>query len=302
MKEIERLIYPVSFYRNKAVHVKRTCEQILTRYGGAVPATMEELLTLPGVGRKTANLVLILAHRSAREHLRRHARPPHLEPPRLGRDADARADRAGALRGRRPQMVAAHQSVSGDVGTERVPAGLSAVRQLRARRPLSENRRHEGRKESRRWRPRRRSEAGAISGASEICDYDASRVAFCAALLAACRRARRHRRAPGRSIVLETAKGTIEFETYPEEAPKTVAQIIALVKRNFYNGLRFHRAETGLGLVQVGDPQSRNILNARDVGAGRQREADRRGRNDEEAPPRARGGRDGLPRHRSQVG
>ena len=64
VKEIERLIYPVSFYRNKAVHIQRTCEQILSRYGGAVPETMEELLTLPGVGRKTANLVLILAHRS----------------------------------------------------------------------------------------------------------------------------------------------------------------------------------------------------------------------------------------------
>ena len=64
VKEIERLIYPVSFYRNKAVHVKGTCEQIMTRFGGRVPGTMEELLTLPGVGRKTANLVLILAHRS----------------------------------------------------------------------------------------------------------------------------------------------------------------------------------------------------------------------------------------------
>jgi len=63
-RRIERLIYPVSFYRNKAVHVLRTCEQIVTRYGGNVPDTMEELLTLPGVGRKTANLVLILAHRS----------------------------------------------------------------------------------------------------------------------------------------------------------------------------------------------------------------------------------------------
>jgi endonuclease III len=63
-KEIERLIYPVSFYRNKAVHVKETCRQIVARFGGRVPETMEELLTLPGVGRKTANLVLILAHRS----------------------------------------------------------------------------------------------------------------------------------------------------------------------------------------------------------------------------------------------
>jgi endonuclease III len=64
VKEIEHLIYPVSFYRNKAVHVHRTCEQMLSRYGGVVPDTMDELLTLPGVGRKTANLVLILAHQS----------------------------------------------------------------------------------------------------------------------------------------------------------------------------------------------------------------------------------------------
>jgi endonuclease III len=63
--EIQRLIYPVSFYRQKAAHVKETCRQLLTRYRGVVPRTMEELLTLPGVGRKTANLVLILAHRSA---------------------------------------------------------------------------------------------------------------------------------------------------------------------------------------------------------------------------------------------
>ncbi|MBA2305941.1 MAG: endonuclease III [Acidobacteria bacterium] len=65
VKQIEGLIYPASFYRNKAVHVTQTCEQIMTRFGGRVPSTMEELLTLPGVGRKTANLVLILAHGSA---------------------------------------------------------------------------------------------------------------------------------------------------------------------------------------------------------------------------------------------
>jgi endonuclease-3 len=61
---IERLIYPVSFYRTKARHVKETCRQLLRRYGGRVPNRMEELLTLPGVGRKTANLVLILSHGS----------------------------------------------------------------------------------------------------------------------------------------------------------------------------------------------------------------------------------------------
>lgn len=61
----------------------------------------------------------------------------------------------------------------------------------------------------------------------------------------------------GPVIVLETAKGTVELETYPEEAPKTVEQILSLVKRNFYNGQRFHRAE--MGLVQIGDPTSRNM-------------------------------------------
>ena len=61
---IEALIYPVSFYRVKARHVKTTCRELMTRFGGTVPGRMEDLLTLPGVGRKTANLVLILSHAS----------------------------------------------------------------------------------------------------------------------------------------------------------------------------------------------------------------------------------------------
>jgi endonuclease III len=63
-KQIETLIYPVSFYRHKARHVKATCRILIEKFGGRVPHTMEELLTLPGVGRKTANLVLILAFKS----------------------------------------------------------------------------------------------------------------------------------------------------------------------------------------------------------------------------------------------
>jgi endonuclease-3 len=65
-RQIERLIYPVSFYRNKARHVKAASRVLLERFSGRVPATLEELLMLPGVGRKTANLVLILAFRSDR--------------------------------------------------------------------------------------------------------------------------------------------------------------------------------------------------------------------------------------------
>ena len=61
----------------------------------------------------------------------------------------------------------------------------------------------------------------------------------------------------GPVVVVETTKGTFEFETYPNEAPRTVEHILALVKRNFYNGLRFHRVEPGF-VIQVGDPNSRD--------------------------------------------
>lgn len=64
VKEIERLIYPVSFFRNKARFVKATCGRIVGHYGGRVPSTLDEMVTLPGVGRKTANLVMILAYGS----------------------------------------------------------------------------------------------------------------------------------------------------------------------------------------------------------------------------------------------
>jgi endonuclease-3 len=64
VRQIEKLIRPVSFFHTKARHVKATCKRLLEHYGGRVPGTMEELLTFPGVGRKTANLVLILSFRS----------------------------------------------------------------------------------------------------------------------------------------------------------------------------------------------------------------------------------------------
>ena len=71
----------------------------------------------------------------------------------------------------------------------------------------------------------------------------------------------------GPIVVLETAKGTIEFETYPEEAPKTVARVLELVKKGFYNGLRFHRAEPNF-VVQVGDPLTRDVSREANWGSG----------------------------------
>ena len=62
----------------------------------------------------------------------------------------------------------------------------------------------------------------------------------------------------GATIVLDTAKGSIEIETYPEEAPRTVARIVELVKAGFYDGQRFHRADPNF-LIQIGDPASRDV-------------------------------------------
>ncbi|MBF0253738.1 MAG: endonuclease III [Candidatus Omnitrophica bacterium] len=58
VSRIEKLIYPVGFYKTKAGVLKRVSEDILRRHGGRVPDDMEELLRFKGVGRKTANLVL----------------------------------------------------------------------------------------------------------------------------------------------------------------------------------------------------------------------------------------------------
>lgn len=54
-------IYPVGFYRTKARAIRAICRRLLEHYGGRVPARLDDLLTLPGVGRKTANLVVTLA-------------------------------------------------------------------------------------------------------------------------------------------------------------------------------------------------------------------------------------------------
>jgi len=59
VEQIERLIYPVGFYRTKARNLKKLSETLIKNYRGKVPGTIEELTKLPGVGRKTANCVLV---------------------------------------------------------------------------------------------------------------------------------------------------------------------------------------------------------------------------------------------------
>jgi cyclophilin family peptidyl-prolyl cis-trans isomerase len=71
----------------------------------------------------------------------------------------------------------------------------------------------------------------------------------------------------GPVIVVETTKGRFEFETYPADAPKTVAHIVELVKSGFYDGQHVHRALPGF-LVQWGDPRSRDQAREADWGRG----------------------------------
>ena len=72
----------------------------------------------------------------------------------------------------------------------------------------------------------------------------------------------------GPLVVLDTTQGTVAFVTFPEEAPATVAHVVALVRRGFYDGQRFHRAVPGF-LVQFGDPASRDLRARERWGLGR---------------------------------
>ena len=61
IEDLENLIHPCGFYKNKAKNIKLTSEIIISKFDGKVPQTMEELMSLPGVGRKTANVVMLEA-------------------------------------------------------------------------------------------------------------------------------------------------------------------------------------------------------------------------------------------------
>ncbi len=72
---------------------------------------------------------------------------------------------------------------------------------------------------------------------------------------------------PGPVIVVETTKGAFAFETYPNEAPRTVAHVLELVRQGFYDGQRIHRALPGF-IAQWGDPRSRDTSREADWGRG----------------------------------
>ena len=213
--------------------MKADLRQILSRFGGRVPATMEELLTLPGVGRKTANLVLILRSRARRTSASTRTctasptgsggcgRARRRRPSRRSTAATARA------------LVAVHQPVSRDLGPERLPAGVPALPGVRDSPILSAGRRDHG------WEGGERDDEPSELPHAIVC------VRRCSAPARWRGAAVRRAGAPGPVDRRRDVEGHVRVRDVSEEAPKTVAHIVELVKRGFYDGQRFHRALAG---------------------------------------------------------
>src|SRR5262249_32187604 len=183
------------------------------------------------------------------KHLCRHPRASDREPARVGSYADARRDRAGVVQGDRCGVVALHQSVPCNVGTERLPSHVPAMLGMCPGHHVS---------------PRRGHEDVTTAGCPHDEGHCMNRRAILALVLACAWLPLDAAQLPPRPpkpipvVVVETSKGTFAFETYPNEAPKTVAHIVGLVQKGFYDGQRVHRAMPGF-LVQFGDPQTRDL-------------------------------------------
>lgn len=65
INELEKLVHPCGFYKNKAKNIKACSEKIIRDFNGEVPKTMEELMSLPGIGRKSANVIMLEAFGTA---------------------------------------------------------------------------------------------------------------------------------------------------------------------------------------------------------------------------------------------
>jgi endonuclease-3 len=103
---IQKAIYPVGFYRNKAKTIIAVCRDLIERFHSRVPATIEELLTLNGVGRKTANLVVTLGYGKEGICVDTHV---HRISNRLGYVATRTPDETEfALRGKLPRVYWIH--------------------------------------------------------------------------------------------------------------------------------------------------------------------------------------------------
>ena len=252
---------------------------------------MEELLTLPGVGRKTANLVLILAHASPENicvdtHVHRIANRLGWVTTRTPEETEQALYRVTRRRwwpvinlylvtwGQnvcRPVYPLCPQCVLVDICPK---VGVTKVGKLVKRRV-------------------RRSEAGGRMATRRL----AAALLGCVLVLTAVAGAQQKSPGAGPIIVLETVKGTIEFETYPEEAPKTVgrdhrAREEELLQRPALPSRRAELRHPGRRSGHAGR-QPAGVVGPAELG-----QADRRRGDHEEAPARPRRGLDGLSGHR----
>jgi endonuclease-3 len=128
-RQIERAIYPVGFYRTKARVIRRICAALLERFGGRVPDTIDELLTLDGVGRKTANLVVTLGFNKpgicVDTHVHRISNRP-----RLRADPHPRRDGDGAARDAPRRYWIGYNDLLVTVRSERLRADLAQMLDL----------------------------------------------------------------------------------------------------------------------------------------------------------------------------
>ena len=92
IKNIEKAIYPVGFYKTKAKRIKEICKALLDDYGGVVPDEIDELLKLNGVGRKTAKSYSYSGLRQA-GNMRGYTRTQDFKQAWFGKDEDPGADR-----------------------------------------------------------------------------------------------------------------------------------------------------------------------------------------------------------------
>jgi cyclophilin family peptidyl-prolyl cis-trans isomerase len=132
--------------------------------------------------------------------------------------------------------VADRQPVHRHVGAEYVPAGVPALPVMRDQQDLPSSR-------------------GVMKSLRVLLSVGAIAVVAMSAAFA------QPKLSPGAGpsiVIVETEKGTFEFETYPNEAPKTVAHILGLINKRFYNGQRVHRVVPGF-VMQFGDQQTRDM-------------------------------------------
>ena len=138
-KTLERLIYPVGFYRTKARVIRGICRDLIDKFHGRVPDEIDELLTLKGVGRKTANLVVTEALREA-GNLRRYSRPSHFESMGPGENQNARQDRDCAARSSAAASLDRVQRNSGRVRPDDLSSDFAVVLAMQNRRAMPANR------------------------------------------------------------------------------------------------------------------------------------------------------------------